>query len=201
MSRSGRSRVVTGVDRETELALVGGVRAGDEAAFDAIFAAFNPRLFGFLARLTGRREVAEDLLEETWLRFVRHADRLDADTQLGAWLFAVARNLHVSHCRTRSVEAAVAGGLSLWPARAVETPFDATARNEFEQRIERGLAALSAPLREALLLVAIEGMSASEAALVCGTTAVAIRQRVRRARGLLAGQLGDVDQRRWRTGA
>ncbi len=36
-----------GVDRETELALVRGVRAGEEAAFDAIYSVFNARLLGF----------------------------------------------------------------------------------------------------------------------------------------------------------
>src|SRR5918993_801981 len=92
------------VDRATELALVRRLRAGEEAAFDAIYAAFNARLFGFLVRLTRRREVAQELLEETWLRVVRHADRLQPDTQMGPWLFTVARNLHVSYCRRRAVE-------------------------------------------------------------------------------------------------
>src|SRR4051812_41003097 len=170
------------VDRETELALLRRVRDGDEAAFDAIYMAFNARLFGFLARLTRRPELAEELLEETWLRFVRHADRLEPDTQIRAWLFAVARNLHVSYCRTRAVESAAAGGLSLWTARTTESPFEETARNEFERRLQVELAGLPVTLREALLLVGIEGMPPSEAAIVCGATAEAMRQRVRRAR-------------------
>ena len=61
------------MDQESELALVSGLRAGDPAAFDAVHAAFNVRLFSFLVRLSRRREVAEDLLEETWLRLVSHA--------------------------------------------------------------------------------------------------------------------------------
>src|SRR3954471_1989779 len=101
----------SGVDRDTELALVRGVRAGEEAAFDAIYAAFNARLFGFLARLTRRPDIAEELLEETWLRFVRHAEGLDPDTHVGAWLFTVARNLHVSYCRTRAAESEAVGAL------------------------------------------------------------------------------------------
>lgn len=180
-----------GVDRETELALVRGVRAGEEAAFDAIYAAFNARLFGFLARLTRRPEIAEELLEETWLRFVRHADRLEPDTHLGAWLFTVARNLHVSDSRARAIESRIVGGLSLWPEPPSETPFDSAARNEFEQRLEEGLAALPLILREALLLTGVEGMPPSEAALICRITPEAMRQRVRRARLLLAERLGD----------
>jgi RNA polymerase sigma factor (sigma-70 family) len=180
----------SGVDRETELTLVRGVRAGEEAAFDAIYAAFNTRLFGFLARLTRRRDVAEELLEETWLRLVRHAERLEPDTELGAWLFTVARNLHASHCRTRALETEVGGGLSLWPTRAADTPFDIAARTEFERRVEAALAELPVTLREAILLVGVEGMRPSEAAVVCSITAEAMRQRVHRARMLLGERLG-----------
>jgi len=74
------------MDRDFELALVDRLRAGEAAAFDEVYAAFNARLFGFLARLSRRRDVAEDLLEETWLRLVTSAGRLRTDTRLGPWL-------------------------------------------------------------------------------------------------------------------
>jgi DNA-directed RNA polymerase specialized sigma24 family protein len=43
------------------------LRRGDSDAFDDVHGAFNTRLFTFLVRLSRRRDVAEDLLEETWL--------------------------------------------------------------------------------------------------------------------------------------
>src|SRR4029450_2073759 len=101
MSQAGPSRVSTVVERDTELALVERLREGDAEAFDDVYAAFNTRLFTFLVRLSRRRDIAEDLLEETWLRLVKHARRLRPDTRLGAWLFTVARNLHVSFSRSR----------------------------------------------------------------------------------------------------
>ena len=58
---------------ETESALVARLRQGDTQAFDDVHEAFNGRLFTFLLRLSRRRDVAEDLLEETWLRLVKHA--------------------------------------------------------------------------------------------------------------------------------
>ena len=79
-----------------------GMRAGDAGAFDAIHAEFNARLFNFLARLSRRRDIAEDLLDETWLRFVDRAHKLKPDTRLGPFLFTVARNLYVSYCRSRT---------------------------------------------------------------------------------------------------
>jgi RNA polymerase sigma-70 factor (ECF subfamily) len=179
------------MDRDTELALVRGLRAGEPAAFDAVHDAFNARLFTFLLRLSRRREVAEDLLEETWLRLVAHAHKLREDTSLAAWLFTVARNLHVSYVRSRLLEESAAAGLmTLWPVSVERTsPFEAAAASELERRIEREIAALPSTAREVLLLVGVAGLEHSDAADVCGITPEALRQRLHRARTMLARAL------------
>jgi RNA polymerase sigma-70 factor (ECF subfamily) len=179
------------MDRDTELAVVEQLRRGDEAAFDAVYDAFNLRLFTFLLRLTRRHHVAEDLLEETWLRLVKHARRLRPDTRLGPWLFTVARNLHVSYVRSRMIEDSTAAGLmTLWPFSVERSsPFEATAASELERRIERALASLPPASREVLLLVGVAGLDHSDAADVCGITPEALRQRLHRARAMLAQAL------------
>lgn len=182
-------------ERERELELVARVRDGDAAAFDAIHAQFNARLFNFLVRLSRRRDVAEDLLDETWLRFVDRAPKLRPDTRLGPFLFTVARNLYLSYCRSRQVEdAQTADSIGLWPLGTPRpSPFDATVASETGRRIEAAIAALPAAHREALLLVAVEGMKPSEAAAVCGITPEAMRQRLSRARAAIAAHLDDGD--------
>ncbi len=142
LSRWGDWRVIDSMDRDSELQLVEALRLGDPAAFDAVHAAFNGRLFNFLARLSNRRDVAEDLLEETWLRLVKHAARLHPDTRLGPWLFTIARHLHASYCRSRLLEDSHASGLlGLWPqGPACSTPFDIAEANETERRLATGLA-------------------------------------------------------------
>jgi RNA polymerase sigma factor (sigma-70 family) len=185
------------MDRESELALVERVRTGDTAAFDAIHAAFNPRLYSFLARLARSREVAEDLLEETWLRFVTHADQLRSDTRLGPWLFTVARNVHITWCRARAVERRAVASLDIWPAESTaDSPFERAAASELGRRLERALAGLTVEAREVLLLVGVEGMTPSEAAAVCGVSPEAMRQRLKRARALLAERLAEPEPAR-----
>lgn len=196
MSRQASLRVVPGVERETELELIAQLKAGDPAAFDAIYGAFNPRLFNFLARLTRSRQQAEDLLEETWLRLVTHAGRLQPDTSLGPWLFTVARNLHVSHCRSRMLEETFAAdGIGLWPPAPSVSPFEQAAANELEARVEAALARLPPIYREVVLLVIVEGLEPVEAAGICGVSAATMRQRLKRARDLLA-QWIEVDRTR-----
>jgi RNA polymerase sigma-70 factor (ECF subfamily) len=184
---------MTSMDRESELDLVARLRAGDGNAFEAVHAAYNTRLFNFLARLSRYRDVAEDLLEETWLRVVDAAPRMRADTRLGPFLFTVARNLHISYCRSRAIEDHHAGGLiGLWPSGTPgPSPFEATIARETEDRIDQAIAALPAPYREAVLLVAFDDLRPAEAALVCGITPEAMRQRLSRARARLACALDE----------
>jgi RNA polymerase sigma-70 factor, ECF subfamily len=181
------------MDRDTELSLVAGLRDGDPAAFDAVHEAFETRLFTFLLRLCRRRDVAEDLLEETWLRLVKHARRLRPDTRLAPWLFTVARHLHVSYVRSWALEeSAIDGLLGLWPFSVERSsPFEAVAANELQRRIERALASMPLASREALLLVGVAGLDQSDAADVCGITREAFRQRLSRARASLARALSD----------
>ena len=184
---------MTEMEPDADLALVAGLQAGDAAAFDEVYRRFNTPLLTFLVRLSRRRDVAEDLVEETWLRLVAQAGRLRPDTRLGAWLFTVARNLYVSYCRSRLIEQSHAADLfGLWPfGTPRSSPFEETAANEAERRIESALAALPTDFREVLLLVGVEGLKPAEAAVVCGITPEALRKRLSRARALLAERLDD----------
>jgi RNA polymerase sigma factor (sigma-70 family) len=181
---------MTFMNRDLELELVARLKRGDPDAFDQIYASFNARLFNFLARLSRSRSVAEDLTEETWLRVVRSARRLRDDTRLAPWLFMIARNLHVSYCRSRLLDYDATTGVSLWPVTpAASCPFEAAAAGELQQRVEVALATLPGTYREALLLIAMEGLTPAEAADVCGITPAAMRQRLSRARAALSRQL------------
>ena len=187
---------MTSMDRASEADLVRRLRAGDPSAFDVVHEAYNTRLFNFLARLCQRRELAEDLLEDTWLRLVARAATLRPDTNLAAWLFTVARNVYASYCRARLVEHSHAASLiALWPTPAAQpSPYEAVSAGETGKRLEAALATLPIAYREALVLVVMEGLSAAEAAAVCGISSEAMRQRISRARSLLAKRL-DAAQR------
>jgi RNA polymerase sigma-70 factor (ECF subfamily) len=169
--------------REEYTVSVAGLRALDARAFDAAFAIFAPRLNGWLLRLGASRTVAEELVQEAFLRLVRHAPALREDTRVGAWLFTVTRNLWVSHRRwcwldgTRLLELAE-HALTTRPP----TPAEANAAGETAVRVERAVAALPEAQRAVFLLVVGEGMEPVEAAEVLGIAPEAARQRLARAR-------------------
>ena len=180
------------MEREIELRLVARLKAGDAAAFEAIYEAYRPRLFSFLVRLSRRRDVAEDLLEEAWLRLVSRAETLADDARLGPWLFTVARNLYFSWRRSRALDPSRTTELDpAWPASGRgDSPFEAAAHGELERRVEAALARLSSSDRELLLLVGVEGLTPMEVAGICGLPAVTVRARLHRARERLAVEMG-----------
>ena len=182
------------MEQETERALVARLRAGDASAFDAIYDAYRARLFAYLLRMARHREVAEDLLEETWLRLITHPPPADAELKLTPWLFTVARNLFLSWSRWRLLDAERVGELARMTLRAPPPPgpLDEVARGEREQALEQALARLPARAREALLLVGVEGLTPGEAAAVCGIAPEAMRARLMRARRLLAHEMSDA---------
>lgn len=192
LSQFDKCGVIHGMEPNLEAALVVRLQAGDATAFDEIYDTLNPRLLSFLLRMARNHAIAEDLLEETWLRLVLSRKDLRPDTRLVPWLFTVARNLFLSYCRSRAREQAYTSDLvSLWPDKLPRSPFDVASTNEFEQRLETALAELPPTYREVLLLVGIEGLRPADAALVCGISGEALRQRLSRARLLLSQRMHD----------
>jgi RNA polymerase sigma-70 factor (ECF subfamily) len=171
--------------------LVARLRAAEASAFDLVYARYRAPLFAFLLRLCGRRWLAEDLLQETWLRLARSATDLPADTRIRPWLYTVARNLFISYRRWAILDADRLRELGLWPGGGSETatPFEHFAGSETQRRLERALARLPLEHREVLLLVAVEQLEPVDAARVLGIKPEALRQRLSRARGILKKEL------------
>ena len=169
--------------------LVERLRAGDVQAFDVLYRRYERRLAGFVARLHGRREGLEDVLQETWLRLAQNAGRLRPDTQLLPWLFTVARNLVIGRHRWRILDADRLFAWSRMTAADNPTPFDLHLASEAERRLELALLELPLKYREVLLLVAVEGLSQKDAAAVLDLTHDAARQRLARARQMMQALL------------
>jgi len=177
---------------DDERAWVDGLRRGEPAAFDAVFAAYRRRLYGYLVRMTRRRDVAEDLLQETFLRLAQHARTLAADTRLAPWLFTVAHRLVISWARAQAVRAQLAGDLPGRETAAEDrSPLEALADSQLQLALERAFASLAPAYREVALLVGVEGLAPTEVAVILGQKPEAIRQRLARARTQLAEALGE----------
>lgn len=172
-----------------EQELVAGLRRGEARAFDLVYVRYRARIYGFLLRLSGRRDVADDLFQETFLQLARHARTLAEDTQLSPFLYTVARNRYRNHRRMSLFRLDRLRMIGRETSIESGTPFDAASASSTAKRLEKALLLLSPPLREALLLVAVEGLDAEVAAQVLSIEPDALRKRLSRARAQLSEKL------------
>jgi RNA polymerase sigma factor (sigma-70 family) len=169
--------------------IIQGLARGDTRAFDRAFAELRAPLYTFLVRLSGRVAIAEELLQETWLRLARSAAELPEHTQLRPWLFTVARNLHRSHRRWALLDVERLRQLAHLPQGATPSPFESAAANRTERALEHALARLPLDQREVLLLCSVSGFEPAQAAAMLGITPEATRQRLARARARMRESL------------
>jgi RNA polymerase sigma-70 factor (ECF subfamily) len=152
---------------------------------DGILAAV-PNLRAFAMSLSGNPDRADDLVQETILRAWSNRDKFQPGTKLSAWLFTIQRNLFHTEYRRRSRE--VEDGEGTYAAMVRVRP-EQLPKMEV-QDLTAALRKLQPDQRQALLLVAAEGLSYEEAARVCDIAIGTIKSRVNRARAHIAELMG-----------
>jgi RNA polymerase sigma factor (sigma-70 family) len=175
-----------------EQQLVDGLRRGDAIAFDRAYATYNRRVFSFLLRLSGRRDTAEDLAQETWIKLAKAAPGLREDTRLGPLLFTIARNAFLSHRRWAMLDLSRLVTMGFETINAISS--DPTPDMEHERAraielLEAAIQALPLASREVLLLIGVEGLDQEEVAKILGVSYDALRQRLSRARTQLTEKM------------
>jgi RNA polymerase sigma-70 factor (ECF subfamily) len=176
---------------------------GHDGSFAAVHHALADRLRGFLLRLCRSESVADDLVQETFLRIHRARGSFAAGARLVPWSYAIARNVWIDHTRSPSKtrEKVAAGeddpGIDAPTGPDADGEQVAIAR-DLARAVERTLAKLPPNQREAFVLIRYEGMSVADAAEVLGATEGAVKLRAFHAYEALRAELGamGVDSRK-----
>ncbi len=158
--------------------------------FEALFERCHTDVLAYVLR-RAPRTVVDDVVSETFLVAWRALDGVPAEPL--PWLYGVARRTLANHRRGRRRSAALSARLT---RVAVEPPEPELLGEGIEPALRDALLALSEREREALLLVAWEGLSPTQAAGALGCSGAAFRVRLHRARGHLAQLLADTPSER-----
>ena len=148
-----------------------------------------PRLRRYARALTGERNAADDLVQDTLERAWNKLHLWRDGSDLRAWLFTIMHNVHVNQVRSRIAAATVPLD------EAAESPVRPTQSDFLEVRdIDTALQQLSIDQRRVLLLVAVERMSYEETARTLGIPIGTVMSRLARGRErlrvVLSGQSG-----------
>jgi RNA polymerase sigma-70 factor (ECF subfamily) len=172
-------------------ALMEEVRAGNLAAFQALYDRHRRPVFSFLLRSLTDRRAAEDLLQETFLRVFAHREEYRPTAAFKAWLFTIARNLLIDHLRRRSGSRDLEGAESLEAvADPGATPLQRAEARELGERLQEAVLRLPPSQRDVLLLSRFAGLSHAEIAQVTGSSPEAVRVTLHRALDRLRTLLG-----------
>jgi RNA polymerase sigma-70 factor (ECF subfamily) len=177
MTVSQVDRLAGVTESETALAMT-------EDAFRAFYDRTARPVWGYLARLTGDRAMADDLLQETYYRFLRSASSHESEAHRRNSLFKIATNLARDAHRRRRVLPFFAPELP-----DVASPEDAAGTFERTTDVTRALHALKPRERAMLWLAYAEGSSHQEIAGVLGVKPGSVKLLLFRARRRLAGLL------------
>jgi RNA polymerase sigma-70 factor (ECF subfamily) len=163
------------MNNDNEYNLIQRAKRGDREALGTLWDLLTPKLFGYLITTLKDKQLAEDILQTTWLKAIEALPRFqERGSGLGGWLFAIAKN----ECRTH------------WRRSAKEVPFDPLLHDrgvDDREELERSILVrqiferLSEDDREILRLRYIADLSHDGIASALGISSVAARVRVHRA--------------------
>src|SRR4249920_1168244 len=179
---------------DTEASQLALAQAGDAGAFERLSGAYADRVFMLLLRLLGDRSEAEDVAQEVMLRAWQGITRFRGQSSYFTWLYRIAVNEANRALERRSRRPArVAIGVDelQLPAPAALDPSRQAENSELRRALGRALAELPPPLRTALVLRDVEGLSTQEAAEIAGVSQAAFKSRLHQARLRVRAAIGD----------
>jgi RNA polymerase sigma-70 factor (ECF subfamily) len=179
-------------------AIARGLRRRDPDLLDRLIEQYQHRLLRYLIYLSGNRELAEDLFQETWIRVLERGHQYDGKHEFSTWLYAVARNLTIDYLRKKSPlsldgtnEGVMEdeGRVPLDPADTRPLAWEVVLQHEQADRINAALVGIPVEYRETVVLRFQEGMALDEIAVVTGAPVGTVKSRLYRGLNLLMSRL------------
>ncbi len=181
------------VTQAENLAVAEGLRRHDPELLDELIVRYQHRLLRYLLYLTGNREQAEDMFQETWMRVLQRGSQYNGAARFDTWLFTIARNLVIDLRRKRQMasleELSECGGmdLALDTVSTEKSPFEQLQTSENRKMVGQALLELDLLHREAIVLRFQEEMTLEEVSQVTMTPLSTVKSRLYR--GLAAMRL------------
>lgn len=178
-------------------------QTGDRDAFRDLVDLYKDRIYSLAFRMLGSREDAEDVAQETFIRFYTHMHRYNEAYHLSTWLFRIANNLSIDRLRRfkknkkeLSLDAEIHGseGIALYDAIHDQspTPEQKAITNEVEIRVREAIESLAPKYRNIMLLKYIEDMSVQEISQIVDLPEATVKTRLHRGREALRKKLRNM---------
>ena len=150
---------------DDEAALLVRFAAGDDAAFSELVRRYQQLAYVVACRVTLRDDVAMDVVQEAFLRCLRHRSRFEIGRAFKPWLLQIVRHLAIDVLRAQGrIDASTAAHEALDHAESTTDPSAATHANELRSNVAAVLATLPEKYRDLLIMREMEGLAAESIA-------------------------------------
>jgi RNA polymerase sigma-70 factor, ECF subfamily len=172
--------------RAENIAVAQGLKRHDAELLDRLIVQYQHRLLRYLLFLTGDREMADDLFQETWMRVLTRGSQYNGAARFDTWLFTVARNLLIDLRRKRTMASleelcSTEGEDYTFEIPSTEpSPFDRYRSHEEARKVAAALLELDPLHREVLVLRFHEELSLEEIAMVTRSPLSTVKSRLYR---------------------
>lgn len=175
--------------------LIQRTRDGDVQAFHSLYDLYVGKVLNFAYRLTGSRETAEEVAQETFISVFKNVSSLKDPARFEPWLFMITRNYVYQAYRKRRVPMVSTDETDEDDREIIHleapdsSPEDLALKGELREVAQRIIDSLSLKYREAFVLAVIEGFSYQEVAEMLGRKIQSVKTDIHRARLMIRQQL------------
>lgn len=180
---------------ETDAALLAAMSRGEEAALAALYDRYATPVYALALRITGERDAAQEVTQDTFLRVWNHAGTYDATRgACGPWLFTIARRRALDVLRLRDRRAQIAPGRFTSDGGTLPDPAhpDPTAGIALAHTVAQAVAALPTAQRQAVELAYFGGLTQQQIAAHTNQPLGTVKSRMRAALETLRERFGTI---------
>lgn len=170
---------------ESEQLPVPQARAGEQAAWDALFRRYQLPLYTYIFELVRDEQASLDIVQDSFISAARHISSLREDGKFGGWLFGIAHQKCIQRWRKQSHDHVIREEMSSDPPEFEEGPDEFLVRREEENQVMELLNRLSSPHRSVVLLHFLEDFSLEEIAEITGARLGTVKSRLHYAKRAL----------------
>ncbi len=169
------------MDQKTDAEIIAMVLNGDKQSYALLVDAYKGPIFNLAYRMTGSREDADDLTQETFIRAYQNLHRFDQSKKFFTWIYTIGINLIRNHLKKkeRKVAHLTEVDSSLKQQRNGEGEGDVLSDDRMI-RLEQIIRKLPVDLREAIILKFVQDLTFEELANVTGDSVSAVKMRIYR---------------------
>jgi RNA polymerase sigma-70 factor (ECF subfamily) len=161
------------------------VKEGNLEEMSLLFERYHIKLYNFFLKLTGNRDVSQDLTQNLFYRMIKYRNSYKSELIVRSWIYQMARNLHIDYCNEEKKTDALFLKTETYPVD-IHDNNDGFEEEDY-QRLDQAFSELSTEQKEIIVMSRYQGLKYEEISKITSQSVPAIKVIIHRAIKQLRG--------------